>query len=509
MAQPQFVFHLIVVGLILSCAAPAVAEQKTQLGTGAKSEEPAGSLAAAQLFTRTVEIQNKQQWDQAVSGWRNLLTKFPNDPLARQSRNYLGVCLLQEQKYDEAAIEFSRVVEDNRNDAMAEEAHLNLGLCYYSKGFENDRDSLAKAAKIFDSHVSKYVKGAFRDQALYYLAESLSMLQEHEKAAKYYQELIVKYPESPLRSDAMRAMAVGQLDQGQSQKAQSTFSRLAAEYPNDEAAADAKLQRAEAMLAAGNAEKAAELFTEVARENKQSADYALLRCGLCYEQAEQYRVAARTYEKLERQYPNSEFLADALLGAGRAYGLAQDTNDAEQCLTKIRTDNADTAMEIAHWRCRIQLFSGNAPAAAKIAEEALAQHEDAAWRVEVLLDRAEALSLTPKTQTLAAAKYLEVAKGLPDGELLWRATLGAADCLLQIQRFAEAERIAEAFLSAHADNEHRPAFQFIAAESERLQGHHDSAQQQFQELIERFPEHPMLTTWRTRLSLFVLAVRAI
>ncbi len=463
-------------------------------------EDPVSSMAALKLFTRTVERQNQQDWDNAITEWRTFLRQFPDDAMARQAQNYLGVCLLQQKKYDDAAAEFSRVILAEKNDAIAEEALLNLGLCYYTKGFADDRKSLVKAAKLFDAQAKTYLDGAFRDQALFFLAESLSMLEEHEKAATYYQQLIAEYPKSSLRADALRALAVGQMGQGQTDNAQKTFSKLVDQYPEDEAAQDVTLHNAETLLASGQYKEAAAAFAEIADSEQEGADYALLRCGLCHEHAEEFLRAASIYEQLEQRFPGSEFLADAWLGAGRAYGLAQDTVKAERCLQKIQTDNADTALEVAHWRCRIQLYGGHAPEAARIAKAALAQHPDAAWRTEVLLDEAEAISLIPQKQTLAAAKYLQLADELPDGELHWRATLGAADCLLQIKRYADAERIAEAFLSAHANNEHRPAFQFIAAESARLQGNHDAAQQQLQQLIQQFPQHPMVTTWRIRLA---------
>ena len=181
-------------------ALPVAGQQKqAERALRAKREEPAGSLAAVKLFTRTVDTQNKQDWDAAVIEWRTFLLQFPEDALAEQARNYLGVCLMQLKKYDAAATEFARVISASENDATAEEAHLNLGLCFYSKGFEDDRKALVKAAKIFDAHAKTYKDGAYRDQSLYFLAESLSMLEQHEKATTYYQQLIAEYPDSPLR----------------------------------------------------------------------------------------------------------------------------------------------------------------------------------------------------------------------------------------------------------------------------------------------------------------------
>lgn len=481
--------------------APSGGQQPpTVSATQDPSREPAGSVAALKRFTRTVDKQDRQEWDTAILEWQAFLRQFPDDALARQARNYLGVCLMQLKKYDDAAAEFSRVVAGDERDAIAEEALLNLGLCYYSKGFDNDRQSLVKAAKIFDVQIKTYEEGAYRDQALYFLAESLSMLEEHEKAEAYYRQLIDSYPESSLRVDALRALAAGQMGRGKTEDAQATLGTLAEQYPREKAGQDVPLEKAEALFAEGKWSAAAAIFADVAASNQKGADYALLRGGLCHEQAEEFLKAAEIYEQLEKRFPKSEFLADALLGAGRAYGLAQDTVNAERCLAKIQTDNADTAMEVAHWRCRTQLFVGHAAQAAEVAQTALKQYPDAAWRIEVQLDEAESLSLMPDQQTLAATKYLDIAKQLPDGEIHWRATLGAADCLLQIKKYQAAERIAEAFLSNHADNEHRPAFEYIMAESARLQADHENAQQRLQQLIQQFPQHPMVTIWRIRLA---------
>ena len=215
----------------------------------------------------------------------------------------------------------------------------------------------------------------------------------------------------------MRALAVTQMGQGQNTDAEQTLSKIAEQYPEQNAIEDATLNKAEAQLASGRWQEAARLFAEIAVTGKEGADYALLRRGLCLEQMEEFGEAAGIYQQLVKQFPQSQFRADAWLGAGRAYVLAQDTVNAERCLLQIATDNADTNMEIAHWRCRIKLYGGDPQQAVNIAKTALDQFTDAAWRVEVLLDEAEALALIPEKQKLAAAKYLEIAESLPDGEL--------------------------------------------------------------------------------------------
>jgi TolA-binding protein len=495
--------RLVVLAALCICAVSAtpIAAQ----GADAKKEaHTAGSVAGAKLFSRAADLQNRQDWDASIATWRAFLRQHPEDPLAREAHNYLGVCLLQKESYQSAATEFEKVFKEIQDDEIAEEAHMNLAWCYYSQGFDNSQEHLRKAAKIFSAHAKRYPKSSIRDQALFYLAESLMMTDRPRKAMFAYEALVEDHPDSPLRADALYALGAARLDGDDTEKAQLAFDQLARQYPDHEMAGEAAFRQAEALMAKGDWNAAAEAYQAVSAKEADGTDYALLRLGLCLERLEQFDQAAAIYERVPGEYPDSEFARDAVLGAARSFALAHDVENADKWLSRVELDGPDTAMEVAHWKCRLQLYAGENAKAVTIAKTALDEFEEAVFRTEVALDHAEAMSLIPSSRVEAAKEYLQIAKSLPDGELQWRAALGAADCLLFLERFDEASALATVFLDNHPQDEHRPAFQFILSESHRLRGDQPRAREILETLLADHAEHPLAATWRRRLARVLL-----
>ena len=474
--------------------------EKTELS----KTHTAGTMAGAKLFSRAADLQNRQDWDAAIATWRAFLRQHPQDPLTRQAHNYLGVCLLQKESFQSAATEFEQVLKDKQDDEIAEEAHLNLGWCYYSQGFNNSTTQLSKAAKIFSAHTKNYPNSAMRDQALFYLAESLLMTDRPQLAIESYQRLIKDHADSPLRADALYALGAALVDQQESKQAQAAFHQLARDYPEHAMAREAGMRYAEALMDAGDWEAAADAFAALAEVGGDGTDYALLRLGLCLERWERFGDAATIYAKIPSQHAASEFAQDAMLGAGRSYALAHDAEHAKQWLARVELEDAETEMEVAHWQCRLQLLDNAPHRAVSIAKAALDKHEQATFRTEVALDHAEAMSLIPSSRRQAAKQYLEIATALPDGELQWRAALGAADCLLQLRRADEASKLARDFLDKHQEHEHRPAFEYILAESYRLDGDRQQARELLETLLADHQDHPLAPTWRRRLARVLL-----
>ena len=146
--------------------------------------------------------------------------------------------LFKEKKYVEAAKEFERVVGADPKSPVADKALFNAAVAYQNAKYWNS------AAKVFERIVTepRFKGSKFREEALYYLAETSRLFFDFDHAADHYLNLVSQYPNSDKAPGAVYTTAEIYKITGKYLEAARTFERYAKTYDKEPLAAEAFYQ---------------------------------------------------------------------------------------------------------------------------------------------------------------------------------------------------------------------------------------------------------------------------
>jgi TolA-binding protein len=471
----------------------------------AQQSSAATSEAARQQYAAAVALQNRELYDTAAQEWAAFLQKFPNDPRADRAQHYLGVCQYQDKKYPEAIASFEKVIRQYPKFELLETTHYSLALAHYSQAQAGQPEAYDRAAAAFAALVTKFPKGQFAAEALYYQGESKFAGNQPAEAAALYARLVKEFPKSKLVPDALYALGVAQQTQEKPADAAATFATFLQQFPQHRLGAEVMMRRGESLVALGQTAEGEKLLAAAAASaGFEHADNALLAQAAAQAANKRYAQAAATYSSLTSKFPQSKLLPSAELGAGRSFYLAGEYDQARQWLAKTAARGGAAATEAAHWIARSHLKQGQPADALRVVEQALpaAQGEFAA---QLALDKADALYDIADRRDEAVAAYADVARRFPQDALAGEALYQAAFTALGQGDYQTALDHARSFQRDHGEHRLAADVAYVAAEAQLLLKQFAPAQQAYRALLEKYPQHADAPQWRLRhgLSLYL------
>ncbi len=459
---------------------------------------------AQNIYSDAASFQNNGAFGLAADEWAKFLARFPKDPLAPKAQHYAGVCYLQLKQLDKAAAAFQAVVKQHPDCELVEDAYLNLGWCQYSLGGQQVEGAYAAAADTFSELVQKFPDGKNVEQALFYAGESLYNLGKKKEAAAAYAQLVKRFPQSSLRVDVLYALGVTQQELGQHEAAGKTFEQFLKEFPKHELANEIRLRNAETVVMAGDFATAEKLYGELAALSGFSpVDAALSRQAFCLSKLDKFAEAGALYARLAKDFANSEYVVDAALSAGRCFYRADQFAEAAKWFQAALEGAAPGRVEAAHWLCRIHLRDQKPAAAIDLAKQILPTAGEDAFAAHLEMDLADAVNQSADTKPDALARYLRIATEHPQHELAAQALYNAAFGAMELGRYDDGLKHAEAFLKAYPDRPLTPDVKYVAAECRLQRGEYDQAAALYASLVESAPDHPDRETWQVRRALAV------
>lgn len=323
-----------------------------------------GDDALLKLAVSQMKLNRK---DQAAAGLERFLKEYPQSELMAQVRYQLAECLYDQKSYSKALENYTLVARRERNDDLTPYAMFGIGLCEY------DQERWEAAAKAFGEMTDKFPKAELAPQALYRKARSLIKLKKWEAAEQASRALLSAFPKHEMARTSLIAAGTclqelqkwaeaaaafkGVSDNytagddqprilyeeawswrqaGKDAESLKAFRLLAEKYAADPLAADAYFYLAEAGYKITpdaretpsqrdqRLSEACALYEKVlpAAKDKRLADKALYRIGWCNWLMEKYPKAAAAFDRLIKEFPDSELLADSIIQAGQSYAKA-------------------------------------------------------------------------------------------------------------------------------------------------------------------------------------------
>lgn len=334
----------------------------------------------------------------AAKHLERFLKEYPASELLPQVQYQLAECYYDQKAYDKAVEKYTLVAGREKSDELTPFALFGIGLCYY------DREQWNEAVQAFEKMAAKYPAADLTAQALYRKARSLIKMKNWKEGEQAAAAVLAAFPKHELARTALLAMGTCQQEQQKWAEAAATyktladdypatddrarimyeqawswrqaekdenalhvFRQLADKYPKDALAADAYFYLAEAKYKikpeAAAAEKqearakrldeALSLYGKVldTSKDKRLADKARFRMGWCHWLMDHYAKAAEEFDRMVKDFPESDLFADALLQSAQSYAKDGQTGTAIERFRQFIADKRSAKHEFLPDAC--------------------------------------------------------------------------------------------------------------------------------------------------------------
>lgn len=247
------------------------------------------------------------QYDDAISGYRKVLSDPEAVSLHRFSQYGIAWALMQKEQYAAALEELDQIAASNLPDSISLETQLARGLCLRKTGQTQD------AITALNKFLNQKPRGNSLGNGLYELGLAYTSLGDSAKATKAFKRIRSEVPEYPASDKVLYELAWNHVDAGEKETSRKYFAQLANEFGNSEFAAEAIYMVAQDAYEAGNYAEAAQGYS---RAIKQSSDSALLekslyKLGWSYFQREQYDDASKYFSRQAKEHTSGTLAVDA------------------------------------------------------------------------------------------------------------------------------------------------------------------------------------------------------
>ncbi|MCA9137983.1 MAG: tetratricopeptide repeat protein [Planctomycetales bacterium] len=488
------------------------------IGTGRSVIAAESTEQSIALYADAANFQTSGAIDLAIENWKKFLATYSDDDLASKAAHYLGVCYMQKENpdYAAAADAFGKSLQDRKSD-LREESLANQGWCYYASagnGPQRDESKLKQTIATFELLRKENPKSAYIDRANFYSGEAAYGLGDRAKAIKLYDEFLAMptSKDSPLRCDAIYAKGIAQEELNQTDQAIATFQQLLDGCADSALVVDVQMRLGDLKITQKDFPTAIDFFEKAIAASKEDADksYAIFRQAYALVQSGKPNEAAARYDRLQTEFPDTPYAANATLASGQSLYRGGDIDQAALRFEKVMgQNNVAAATEAAHWLARIKLAKSDPAAAAEVAKRQIEAGTDGDFAVDLQVDLAEALSVNPATVEESIKVAEKAYRDSPQDPLAPRALYNAAYSSLQVNQYDRAKQLASEFLTKFAADQLSADVRFIVAESQLLSGQAAEAVDQFKVLLKSAPgDNVQRPAWVLRAALAMNSLKS-
>ncbi len=480
----------------------------SQTPTNNEQGEGRSDEKALALYADAANFQNNGELALAIEQWQAFLKSYPKDPLAPKASHYLGVCLMQlpEPKYDQATQAFEQALKTPKFE-LREESLANVGWCSYALGSNPesiDNRWLQKAINAYSTLLRENPNSRFADRAHFYTGEAQFSLGQAAQALASYDRLLASRTgeSSALRCDALYAKGIAHEELKQYDQATTSYRTMLSSCADHPLAPLVKLQLAEVLVLQERYTEAEPLFAAIISSGGEEKPRALSRRAFVLAQLDRADEAAKLYDQIIREYPNSPFAASALLAAAQSFYRAGQYAEAAQRFESIVSSQQDlaSATEAAHWLSVLAMRTEDYVAANRWAQTQIDRGLDGPFALMVRLDAAEALSMQPEGLAAALPQLESLIRETPvDNPLFARILYNAAFTAFQLGEPSKTLSLAKRFDELFPSDPLAIDVRYLAAEAHMQAGDLAAATATFDRLLATAPkDHPQRTMWTLR-----------
>jgi tetratricopeptide (TPR) repeat protein len=407
---------------------------------------PRSNVAAASLQGLVASLSTIGEYDLALQEQQRFLLALANADSDEGTNSLaVGSIYFNQSKYEEALAQFQDFLAKHPDDPEAAFALMNAGDCYYRLQFYE------QAVESWNQLLRRFPDSSVASEALYRIADTYFGLGDFQTAKASYARLQAKSPTGKHAADAAFGLANCAYNLGQDDAAIAAFGSFLQMYPKDVRVEDAELGIQSCYYRSG---KDMEEYLQRNPDSALAADVYWNQGQDAFASGDLLK-AARNFERVTLDYPDSES------GAGALYYLAESyyrLEEWQQSLAGYRnfitTHPSHDLVEISKFRAGTVLFQ-------------LERYAEAADQYESLRDvhpHGEYAALASYNASIAYQKIED-----------WPAAIGAL--MLVLHDYPESEKSAGVWLQ-------------IAAIYQQEMGSYDDALKAYDEALARGEASP-------------------
>lgn len=291
---------------------------------------PTPSAWRARTYFQLGEAYYEQGLYREAEGmYRLVLTGYPRSNVAAASLQGLVASLSQTGEYDLALEEQQRFLLALANADSEEGTNsLAVGSIYFNQGEYED------ALRQFQDYLSRHSTEPEAATALKNSGDCYYRLQYYEQAIASWNDLLARFPDSPETEEALYRIADTYFGLGDFEAARASYARLQASHPDGRHAADASFGLANCAYNLGQDPAAIAAFTAFIEAFPKDARVEDAELGI---QGSYYRSGQDMEEYLQRN-PESALAADVYWTKGQDAFAAGDFRNAARAFERVTLD---------------------------------------------------------------------------------------------------------------------------------------------------------------------------
>ena len=309
---------------------------------------PHSNVAAASLQGLVASLSRSGQYELALEEQDKFLLSLANADSDKGTNSLaVGSIYFNQRKYEEALKQFNEFLAKNPEDPAAATALINQGDCYYRLQYYE------QAIESWKTLLTRFPDVPEAEEAMYRIADTRFGLGRFDAAANAYEQLRTRYPEGDHGADADFGLANCYYNQGHDDAAIGAFTAFIQDHPDDPRIEDAELGVQSCYY---RSDKDMEEYLETNPDSPLAADIYWNK-GQDAFAAGDFTTAAKAFERVTLDYPDSESGPGALFYLAESYYRADNQDQALAGYHNFTTTHPTHDLaELAHLRAATVLF---------------------------------------------------------------------------------------------------------------------------------------------------------
>ncbi len=470
----------------------------------------------------------------AIAKLEQLKREFPNSSLNEEATFRIGELAYAQGEFDAAIKQYSTVVGTWPNGSFAPHSQYGLGWSYFKK---QDFAKSVEATKTLSERYGQselaakgmYVRAMAQFQlaqysaaaddvgvflssnppvkdaldAQYLLGLAFAAQQKFAEAAQTYAAILSKDAKYADADKVLYELGWAHVELSQRAEAVAAFRRLAAEFPNSPLAVESLFRVGESLYDAGDFAEAAKAYSETQVKAGAAAgeigEKAAHKLGWSFLKANQLPEAGNAFEAQLKSWPSGPLSGDAEFLLGECFYKQKQWKSALSHYAPVIAANHPTYKALALYR------SGECAAALEQWEESRRFHQQVLDSFPEFDLRPEARygvgwALQQQNKLAEAIPYYEKVTEETDTETAAKARFMIGECYFAQKNHKEATKHFLKAAFAYGHKEWSAMAWFEAARCFEVLKDVAQAKNCYQQMIEKFPEHPKVADAKKRLS---------
>ena len=296
----------------------------------------------------------RQEYEQAIVGFRDLIAAYPNTTQASASHFFLAESLVQEVQYQSAYPAYQLFIKANPNHAFAKRAEFRMAECAFRINWDE------QATTQFEKFIQRYSNDPLSEFALSYLGELRLRRNEPQLAQAVFESAIQKYPYSTQSHRNRFGLAKSLHKQGNTQEALRFYEMLTTN-PSNPMYSKAMLQIGIIRFSDGDYELADESLTQVLDVTSDEAEKneALFWSARTDLAQGQNQSALEKYQQIIDKPFSGDLQAAVLFDAAIAASRTGQLDQSIDWLTRLQTTWPKSAWADDATQLKIELLYRN------------------------------------------------------------------------------------------------------------------------------------------------------